>query len=237
MTPRTGQALAARRAERGLSIEQVAASTRIRPEHLRALEADDFERFPAQAYAKGYLRTYATYLGLDADELLAKMPTGPKSPNLALGLEKTERRPRVVLTTPAVAAAGLVLLAGMFTGYAWRQVTADQRAPIAIGSPAPATNGPATAAASPIVGVRPIVVGVRVTDVVWINAVVDGTPQYGDSGRTLPAGSIVYFTGLDVKITSGKASATFITIDGRNLGPMGAGVATREFSSQTSPRA
>jgi hypothetical protein len=94
---------------------------------------------------------------------------------------------------------------------------------------------PATAIASPAIQARPIVVGVRVTDAVWINAVVDGNPQYGDSGRTLPAGSIVYFAGVDVKITSGKASATYITIDGRSLGPMGAGVATREFSSQTSP--
>lgn len=73
------------------------------------------------------------------------------------------------------------------------------------------------------------------TEEVWINVMVDGKPQYGDMGRALPAGSVVYFTGLDVKVTSGKAWATFISIDGRNLGPMGAGVATREFSSQTSP--
>jgi hypothetical protein len=78
------------------------------------------------------------------------------------------------------------------------------------------------------------VVGVRVTDSVWVNVSVDGNPQYGDSGRTLPAGSVVYFTGLNVKITTGKASATFITIDGRSVGAMGVGVATREFSSQTS---
>ena len=230
-----GQALAARRAERGLSIEQVAASTRILAEHLRALESDDFERLAAPVYAKGYLRTYATYLGLDADELLDLMPTELKRPSLALGLDRNDRRPRAVLTAPAVAAAGLVLLAGMFTGYAWRQVTADQRAATLVASPSPATGASATAVASPAIQARPIVVGVRVNDVVWINAVVDGTPQYGDSGRTLPAGSIVYFTGVDVKITSGKASATFITIDGRNLGPMGSGVATREFSSQTSP--
>jgi hypothetical protein len=81
---------------------------------------------------------------------------------------------------------------------------------------------------------RPIVVGVRVTDVVWINAVVDGTPQYADSGKTLPAGSVVYFTGVDIKITSGRAAATYITIDGRSLGTLGVGVATKEFSSQTS---
>ncbi len=114
-------------------------------------------------------------------------------------------------------------------------MTADQRIAAVVASPpATATAAPA-AVASPAIQARPIVVGVRVTDAVWINAVVDGAPQYGDSGRTLPAGSIVYFTGLDVKVTSGKASATFITIDGRNLGQMGTGVATREFSSQTSP--
>lgn len=229
-----GQALAAKRGERGLSIEQVAASTRIKREHIRALEEEDFSHFSAPVYAKGYLRTYAAYLGLDAEDLIRRMPNLWDRPSLALGLEKRDRRPRALLTTPAVAAAGLVLLAGIFAGYAWRQVVADQRSVASIASPSPATTAPATAVASPAIQARPIVVGVRVTDVVWINAVVDGNPQYGDSGRTLPAGSIVYFTGLDVKITSGKASATYITIDGRNLGPMGVGVATREFSSQTS---
>ena len=230
-----GAVLAAKRGERGLSIEQVAASTRIRAEHLRALEADELDRFPAQVYAKGYLRTYATYLGLDAQDLLALLPASSKAPGLALGLEKDWRHPRVVLTTSAAAAGGLVLLAGMFAGYAWRQVTADQRAALSIASPSAQAGAGPTAVASPAIQTRPIVVGVRVTDSVWINVVVDGNPQYGDSGRTLTAGSIVYFTGVDVKITSGKAAATYITIDGRNLGPMGVGVATREFSSQTSP--
>ena len=230
-----GAVLAAKRGERGLSIEQVAASTRIRAEHLRALEADELDRFPAPVYAKGYLRTYSSYLGLEAQDLLALLPANSKAPSLALGLEKDWRHPRMVLTTSAAAAAGLVLLAGMFAGYAWRQVTADERAPASITSPSAQAGAGPTAAASPAIQARPIVVGVRVTDSVWINVVVDGNPQYGDSGRTLAAGSIVYFTGVDVKITSGKAAATFITIDGRNLGPMGVGVATPEFSSQTSP--
>jgi len=45
----------------------------------------------------------------------------------------------------------------------------------------------------------------------------------------------VYFSGVDIKITSGKAASTFITIDGRSIGALGAGVATRDFTSQTSP--
>ncbi len=235
MTP--GTLLAAKRGERGLTIQQAATATRIRAEYLLALESDELESFAAPVYAKGYIKTYARYLGLDPEPLVGSTdrPAGP--PRLALGLGRDERKPRVVLTAPAVAAAGLVLLAGAFAGYAWRQIAADQHAaPVSVASqvaPATATASPAT---SPSVQARPIVVGVRVTDAVWINAVVDGTPQYSDSGRTLPAGSVVYFTGVDIKITSGKAAATFITIDGRGVGALGTGVATREFSSQTSPQ-
>jgi cytoskeleton protein RodZ len=220
-----GEALAARRGERGLSIEQAAAATRIRAEHLQWLEADEFARFAAPVYAKAFLRAYATFLGLDAGELVGQLPRESQS---------NQRRRRVGRTTPALAAAGVVLLASALAGYTWRQVTVNERAIAALSSPS-RTGVPATPAASPAIQARRIVVGVRVTDSVWINAIVDGTPQYGDSGRTLPAGSIVYFTGVDVTITSGKASATFISIDGRSLGPMGVGVATREFSSQTSP--
>jgi hypothetical protein len=78
------------------------------------------------------------------------------------------------------------------------------------------------------------VVGLLVTEEVWINVFVDGKPQYASGGKTLPAGSVVYFSGVDIKITSGKPGSTFITVDGRTVGAMGAGVATRDFSSQTS---
>lgn len=230
-----GAELAAKRGGRGLSIEQVASSTRIRAGYLHSLEQDNFEAFAAPVYARGYLRTYATFLGLDADALLAVLPRSARSPELAIKVMEKERPSGFRLTTPAVAAVGLVLLASAFAGYAWRQITVDQRAIAASATQSPTTTAPATAVASPAIQARPIVVGVRVTDAVWINVTVDGNPQYGDSGRTLPAGSLVYFTGLDVKITSGKASATYITIDGKNAGAMGVGVATREFSSQTSP--
>ena len=233
MTP--GQALAAKRGERGLSIDQVSASTRIRPDYLRALEADDYESLAAPVYTRGYLRTYAAFLGLDAEELLGQLPAPRRSPDLAMKVMEKDQRRGFAITTPAVAGVGLVLLVGVFAGYAWRQITVDQRAMVASSTASPVQGVVATPSASPAIQARPIVVGVRVTDAVWINVTVDGNPQYGDSGRTLTAGSVVYFTGLDVKITTGKASATFITIDGRNLGAMGVGVATKEFSSQTSP--
>jgi hypothetical protein len=128
----------------------------------------------------------------------------------------------MVITAPAIAAVGLVLLAGGFSGYAWRQIQADQRPAATPPSAQLAAVAPkATPVPSPSPQPRPIVVGVRVTEEVWINAFVDGRP--------------VYFSGVDIKITSGKAAATFITVDGRSVGVLGTGVATRDFSSQTSP--
>jgi cytoskeleton protein RodZ len=230
-----GAVLAERRGERGLTIEQVASATRVRAEYLRALEADQSERLPAPVYAKGYLRTYARYLGLDPEPLVELLHSRVQPPRRALGLGTIALRPRVVFTAPAVAAVGLALLAGAFAFYAWRQVEADQRPGITV-PPGPAAAAPsATPVPSPSPEPRPIVVGVRVTDAVWLNVIVDGKSQYSDAGKILPAGSQVYFTGVDIKITSGKAAATMITIDGRPMGALGTGVATREFSSQTSP--
>jgi transcriptional regulator with XRE-family HTH domain len=229
-----GETLAAKRGERGLTIEQAASATRIRAHYLSALESDELERLAAPVYAKGHLRTYALFLGLDPEPLVAMLNPAPRDVRRLLSIGKLAARPRVVITAPALAAAGLVLLAGAFSGYAWRQVQADQRAV----APSPSAQAAAVASVgtpvpTPSPQTRPIVVGVRVTEEVWINAFVDGRPAYADGGKTLPAGSLVYFSGVDIKITSGKAASTFITIDGRAIGALGTGVATRDFSSQT----
>jgi cytoskeleton protein RodZ len=234
MTP--GRVLAEKRSDRGLTIEQVATATRIRAEHLSALESDEPGRLPAPVYAKGYLRTYARYLGLDPEPLVEALRSPAQNTRRGLELGTIAGRPRMVLTAPAAAAAGLVLLASAFGLYAWRQIESDQRPGVGVPPGRQALVIPtATPLPSPSPQPRPIVLGVRVTDSVWLSVIVDGKSQYSDSGRILPAGSQVYFTGVDIKITSGKAAATLITIDGRPIGALGSGVATREFSSQTSP--
>src|ERR1700740_1814442 len=130
-----GAELAAKRGERGLSIDQVAASTRLRPEYLRALEADEHSHFAAAVYLKGSLRTYAVFLDLDPDELIARLSRTETPPDLAVKVMDAERRRGFAITTPVVAGVGLVLLAGAFAGYAWRQITVDQRAMVAASSP------------------------------------------------------------------------------------------------------
>lgn len=58
------------RIRKGLSIRDVEDATKIRVKYLEALEQDDFEVIPGSTYVKAFLRTYATYLKLDADELV-----------------------------------------------------------------------------------------------------------------------------------------------------------------------
>ena len=64
-----GAQLQAAREARGLTLEQVAAETRIPQRHLLTIEAGDFSALPARTYAIGFSRTYARAVGLDDGEV------------------------------------------------------------------------------------------------------------------------------------------------------------------------
>ncbi len=65
-----GVRLRTARLERGLSLEQIAAETRIRSELLQAIEEEDFERLPPEPFLRGFLRSFARAVGLEAEEIL-----------------------------------------------------------------------------------------------------------------------------------------------------------------------
>ena len=60
-----GNSLREARRRQQLELTDVELATKIRARYLRALEEESFEVLPAQTYVKGFLRTYADYLGLD----------------------------------------------------------------------------------------------------------------------------------------------------------------------------
>lgn len=65
-----GDQLRAERERRGALLEQVSEATRIRTTYLEALEGHDWQALPADVFTRGYVRTYAQYLGLDQEHLL-----------------------------------------------------------------------------------------------------------------------------------------------------------------------
>ncbi|MGQ9571767.1 MAG: helix-turn-helix domain-containing protein [Dehalococcoidia bacterium] len=64
------------RQARGLTLEEVERDTRISRRYLEALENENFGLLPAPVYARGFLRTYARYLGLEPSNLLPLFPVG-----------------------------------------------------------------------------------------------------------------------------------------------------------------
>ena len=60
-----GNSLREARLRQGLEFPEIEQATKIRGKYLRALEDEQFDVLPAQTYVKGFLRSYADYLGLD----------------------------------------------------------------------------------------------------------------------------------------------------------------------------
>ena len=64
-----GRVLEGRRRERGLSLEEVEQATKIRKRYLMGLEREDYAMLTDAVYARGFLKTYANFLGLDGEAL------------------------------------------------------------------------------------------------------------------------------------------------------------------------
>lgn len=67
--PTVGERLRAAREEKGFSLDDIAAETRIPLRHLEALEEGDWSRLPAPTYTVGFARNYAAAVGLDRTEI------------------------------------------------------------------------------------------------------------------------------------------------------------------------
>lgn len=71
-----GETLRKARLERNITFEDAERVTRIPRKYLEALELENFGILPAPVYARGFLRSYASYLGLEPKELLPFFPVG-----------------------------------------------------------------------------------------------------------------------------------------------------------------
>jgi len=64
-----GARLRRARLQRGIEIDDLCAATKISPAYLRFLEEDRFDDLPAVVYVRGFIASYARYLGLDAQRV------------------------------------------------------------------------------------------------------------------------------------------------------------------------
>ncbi len=80
-----------------LDIYQVAEITKIKTDHLRALESGNFDIFSAPVYIRGFIRTYASMLKLDVPQLLADLEAELGQSDKFRELPPLTKRPRGIL--------------------------------------------------------------------------------------------------------------------------------------------
>lgn len=106
-----GQTLLRARQARSITLEDAERATRIPRRYLEALEQEDFGILPAPVYARGFLRSYAGYLGLNPSELMPFFPVGNvEEPKLEPLPEVKPPRTWSMSGIVAVAAVGALIL-------------------------------------------------------------------------------------------------------------------------------
>ncbi len=158
MTP-LGETLRRARLEKAITFEDAERVTRIPRKYLEALEQENFGILPAPVYARGFLRSYAGYLGLNPADLLPFFPVGHvEEPKLEPLPQVKQPRTWSLSGVIAVAAVGILILIVVALYSVGREGSSSpllNREPQAAGDQAPpvivppADQGPSDAPAGP----------------------------------------------------------------------------------------
>lgn len=130
-TETVGAVLRRARMAKKMDVQDIAAYLCIRPRFLEALENDNTKELPGDAYAQGFVRSYAAYLGLDADKTVAryKQETLGKTAEKEAALEHAEQSENESLTpNSTVLIASAVILVVVFC--IWKSLHTD--APVVV---------------------------------------------------------------------------------------------------------
>ncbi|MBJ7251570.1 MAG: helix-turn-helix domain-containing protein [Acetobacteraceae bacterium] len=242
---RVGEELREARNALGVSLEDAAAQLRINKRYLQALEEGRVKDLPGAAYAVGFVRSYATALGLDPDEAVRRFrdvsgTAVTKSDELVF----PEPVPRRGLPTGVLAALGLALaMGGYIAWYQWSgrgervvdavpplpprleraaegPVTRETPPGPVVELPAPA---PAPVAAPPPPRIdpdKPRVV-VRAKGESWVQ-IRDNPGNRVLTDRVLRAGETIEIPNrAGIVLTTGKAENLDILLDGQGVDPFG----------------
>ncbi len=229
--PALGEEFRSAREARGLTLSDVAEAIHIRSVYLNAIENDDWSAIGAPVYVRGFLRTYARFLGLDTENAVARFnETAPaERPTPAAAVDANDRSGPSIW---AVAGAVVALLLVVFVGYEWWQYahgTSD--AVVAEATPAaqPAVpaggSGTTSATAAPSVLPSPTAspvarhsLAIKFIQRSWVRVTVDGTTRLEG---IFPAGTSRTFGGKVADVRAGNAAGVAVSAGGRPFTTMG----------------
>lgn len=233
MTVGIGETLRSAREELGRTLADAAQSLRIRTEYVEALEDEDFGVFGADTYARGHLRNYARYLGLDPEPLVEQYDRYVRTDDqnvhrfvdAPVAIHQREPLPRwVVGAGVLVAVVGAVVVIGMVGSRT--PPPADPNDVLVTDSPtttAPESPEPTPTTESP--SPTPEFEGVNLLLAFegdcWVDILVDGQ-THPRANSTLTEGETLTLEAEErITVTFGNAGAVIAELNGANLGSPG----------------
>ena len=223
-----------------LTLEKIAAETRISTRFLAAIESEDFHILPGGVFNRGFIRSYAERVGLNPEQALAaydRISITVEEPVEALrNVERASMRKSERSLYP-IAAGLLIILVIVFYVVTRNGSAESSLEPAAatvqpVAEPVVAATAPLPAVAppplAPVAPVAPLMLDLDVKDLTWIRITTDGTVALRDN---LPAGSRQRFTAQSsIDVMVGNAGGASVTINGREVGPLGKSGEVRQLT-------
>jgi cytoskeleton protein RodZ len=236
------------RERRGLSLRQIAGSTKIPVASLDALERNEMSRLPGGLFSRAFVRSYAIEVGLDAEATLQEFIAEFQPETVAAGHSTAERAADVetsegdrrmsttflgllVICVPLAGAAVYFGAAASRTAPAATSAVATDPTPPppapSIESPRPESPAPAQPTETPAVSEPPaapaadgsFTVGLSVKRPCWVSATVDGHIAIE---RLLEPGDLRKIeVRREMVLTAGDAAAVTLTLNGAEAKSLG----------------
>ncbi|HZU22148.1 MAG TPA: RodZ domain-containing protein [Terriglobales bacterium] len=115
--PGFGEQLERERLKRGIKLENISEQTKISTRMLRALETEEFEKLPGGVFNRGFVRSYARYLGMNEEQAVADYLAASGEAEPPLPFQQAEEPEEVARWLPL---AGLVLLVLLSAFVLWQ---------------------------------------------------------------------------------------------------------------------
>ncbi len=184
--PAFGENLRREREMRGVSLEEISGATKISIRFLNAIENEEFSALPGGIFARSFVRTYARYLGLDEERVMAEYQLAAQ-PNVDLDLRRLVANKKASSRSGARGALIALLVAVVMLSGGYLLYRYSHRIPYLPGSatpPATVTAAPRQASApAPTTSAAP---AASATD---SSATTPAPPATGPAGGTTPSGS------------------------------------------------
>ena len=242
-----GDLLRRERERQNLSIKDIEKATSIRALYIDAIEKGEYKTLPGEVYAKGFVRNYANYLELNANEIVnafneemhpqeeLQESAGSSSVEEARQEQSAERNreeyrgPKITSLesypmekkSHGVRNALMVAAAVFIVAFAALIAFGGDEEPSA---PAPRAKtqtqqGQKQTEAAPKPAADGVEVKLSFTDRCWTEVVVDGKTEFEG---TAEKGKVLTLKGKDkVRITAGNAGALHYSLNGKDMGAIG----------------